>query len=396
MVLKETRWLLATLLLGLVGYGVLLTMPTPVPARGRDLVLAPALLVLPALVLRRLALTRAEDRTWLLTLAAGVAAFPLARLGTTVTDLSGWGSLHWATDALVLAGPATLLVGLVLAVRQRMSGIRVNVVLDGLAGALAGATVASLVVAPLVHDAWDGSVAAGVLLGRPLLGAALSAAAVGALGLVGAGHGVPLTLTVNLSGADLRDEAIVSTVANALLAHRLPAKVLTIDISETGLAADLDRVRGVIAALKELGVRLALDDYGTGGTSLEALQSLPFDDIKLDRTFVRVAAASPRAGGIVRATVDLTHALGRRMVAEGVEDRFTLDLLAAMGCDLVQGHHLGRPMIAAAIEGVLSQPTGGKHRMLPDQPTPADPHPAPAPGAAAGQRRAPRVSRSRS
>ena len=781
MVLKETRWPLAALLLGLVAYGVLLTLPTPVPAWGRDLVLAPALLVLPALALRRLALTREEDRTWLLTLASGVAAFPLARLSAAVTDLAGGaGPLHWATDALVLAGPATLLVGLVLAVRQRMSGIRVNVVLDGLAGALAGATVASLVVAPLVHDAWDGSVAAGVLLGRPLLGAALSAAAVGALGLVGAGHGrqfglwavgltllagwavveatqtahgsfapgtwgdvvpvlslgllalgatspgpdelarvpgartlgvpatasavavaaltvspswqdsavpsvlalttlavctarfvrvfmqlrelaairaqaltdeltgianrralyqhldgllhpatdaggapefavalidldhfkevndtlghatgdallkgvvtrfaealeeletphllarlggdefavvlheatsrnaalivgealheslaepldlpgaqlhaqasiglavaplhgttrgellfaadaamyaaktsgdavrfhapkrdeksqqlgiaeelyqalehgqlaveyqpirtldgqmvavealvrwdhpergrlepaefldaaeryrltgaiaervldlalgelanwrahgVPLTLTVNLSGADLRDEAIVSTVANALLAHRLPAKVLTIDISETGLGADLDRVRGVIAALKELGVRLALDDYGTGGTSLESLQSLPFDDIKLDRTFVRVAAASPRAGGIVRATIDLTHALGRRMVAEGVEDRFTLDLLAAMGCDLVQGHHLGRPMIAAAIEGVLSQPTGGKHRLLPDQPTPADPHPAPAPGAASGQRRAPRVSRSRS
>jgi hypothetical protein len=103
-------------------------MPTPVPAWGRDLVLAPALLVLPALVLRRLALARAEDRLWLLTLAAGAAAFPLARLGAIVSDLSGWGVLHWATAALVLAGPATLLVGLVLAVRQRMSGVRVNVV----------------------------------------------------------------------------------------------------------------------------------------------------------------------------------------------------------------------------------------------------------------------------
>ena len=223
-------------------------------------------------------------------------------------------------------------------------------------------------------------------------------------------HGVPLTLSVNLSAADLRDEAIVSTVANALLAHRLPAKVLTLDISEAALPADLDRVLGVIEALKELGVRLALDDYGTGGTSLTALQSLPFDDLKLDRSFVVVAAASPRAAGVVRATIDLAHALGRRIVAEGVEERFTLDLLAAARCDLVQGHHLGRPMLAPAIEGVLSQPTGGKHRLLPGQPTPADPHPAPRPGVGPdvgpdagqapprtpGQRRAPGVSRSRS
>ncbi len=188
MQLKETRWPLAALLLGVLGYGAMFAVPTPVPAWGRDLVLAPVLLVLPALVLRRLALTRDADRVWLLTLAAGAAAFPLARLCATATDLSGWAPLHWLADVLTLAGPATLLVGLVLAVRQRMSGIRVNVVLDGLSGALAGATVAALVMAPLLHDAWDGSVTAAMLLGRPVLGAALSAAAVGALGLVGAGQ----------------------------------------------------------------------------------------------------------------------------------------------------------------------------------------------------------------
>ena len=89
----------------------------------------------------------------------------------------------------------------------------------------------------------------------------------------------------------------------------------------------------------------------------------------------------------MRATIDLTHALGLQMVAEGVEDRHALALLAELGCDLVQGFHVGRPMNAADLETELAQPTGGKHRMLPDQPTHADTHPAgalPKPG----QRRA--------
>ena len=128
--------------------------------------------------------------------------------------------------------------------------------------------------------------------------------------------GVPLTLSLNLSAADLRDETIVGTVATALLAHRLPAKVLTIDISEAGLLVDADRIRGVIEALKELGVRLALDDYGTGGTSLESLTALPFDELKLDRSFLSGLTSSLRNQGIVRSTIDLAHALraadGRR------------------------------------------------------------------------------------
>jgi diguanylate cyclase (GGDEF)-like protein len=198
-------------------------------------------------------------------------------------------------------------------------------------------------------------------------------------------EGVPLTLTVNLSIADLRDEAIVSTVANALLAHRLPAKVLTLDIGEAGLAPDLDRVKDVVTALHDLGVRLCLDDYGTGGTSLTALMALPLHSIKIDRRFVRDSAINPRLGGIVRASVDLTHSLGLRVVAEGVEDKVALAFLAQLGCDLVQGWHVGRPTDAAGIDRLLAQPTGGKHRLppggpsVPGQPTAESPHVLPAP-----------------
>ena len=175
--------------------------------------------------------------------------------------------------------------------------------------------------------------------------------------------GVPLTVSVNLAAADLRDEAIVSVVANALLAHQVPAEALTLDIGEAALMENLDRAKGVVRALHDLGVRLALDDYGRGGISLETLRTLPFHDLKLDRTFARDAAVDARSGGIVRATIYLAHALGLRMVAEGVEDRRALKALETMGCDLAQGWHLGRPESAADFLERLSRPTGGKHRL---------------------------------
>ena len=180
--------------------------------------------------------------------------------------------------------------------------------------------------------------------------------------------GVRLGLTVNLSAADLRDESVVNVVAEALLEHRLPADVLTLDISETALGPDNERSAGVVLALHELGVHLALDDYGTGGTSLAQLHELPFGTVKLDGRFARDTAVDGRSEGVVRATVDLAHALGLRIVAEGVEDRRAFDRLRALGCDLVQGWYTGRPGAATDVEGRMAQPTGGKHRLpVPEQ-----------------------------
>jgi EAL domain-containing protein (putative c-di-GMP-specific phosphodiesterase class I) len=102
-------------------------------------------------------------------------------------------------------------------------------------------------------------------------------------------------------------------------------------------------------ALNDLGVQLAVDDYGTGYSSLEYLLRLPIAEIKLDRAFSVNLAVENRSVAIVRSTIDLTHALGLRMVAEGVEDEPTLDILRELGCDLVQGWHLGRPMPVAEL-----------------------------------------------
>jgi diguanylate cyclase (GGDEF)-like protein len=165
--------------------------------------------------------------------------------------------------------------------------------------------------------------------------------------------GTALTTSVNVSASDLRDEKLVKIVASALLKHDVMPEALTIEITETAMMSDPELARTVMQALHDLGVRLSVDDYGTGYSSLEYLLRLPINEIKLDRTFSKDLARELRATAIVRSTVDLTHALGLRMVAEGVEDEETLFVLRELGCDLVQGWHLGRPISAALFERLV-------------------------------------------
>jgi len=149
--------------------------------------------------------------------------------------------------------------------------------------------------------------------------------------------GVPMTMSVNISASDLRDDAIVDLVAQSLLEHHLTPEVLTIEITESAMMHDPEKSFAVMRALDELGVNLSVDDYGTGYSSLQYLLELPIDEIKLSRTFVAGLAHEERARAIIASTIDLTHALGVRMVAEGVEDAQTLIALQEMGCDRVQG-----------------------------------------------------------
>ena len=176
-------------------------------------------------------------------------------------------------------------------------------------------------------------------------------------------RGSSVTMSVNVSASDLRDEGLVKSVASALLAHAVPPEALTVEITETAMMHNPDLAQQVMKALADLGVRLAVDDYGTGYSSLEYLLKLPISEIKLDRAFCANIVTELRATAIVRSTVDLTHALGLHMVAEGVEDAGTLFVLQELGCDLVQGWHLGRPMPAEAFQRLvdlqLARPTGG-------------------------------------
>ncbi|OBK29013.1 diguanylate phosphodiesterase [Mycobacterium asiaticum] len=149
-------------------------------------------------------------------------------------------------------------------------------------------------------------------------------------------HGMPLTVAVNLSTTNLLDLDLVSTVAQLLQSHGLPADELIIEITESTLV-DSARSRNTVAALQRLGVRISLDDYGTGWSSLARLQDVSVDELKLDRVFVARLAQDPRSVAIVRSTVALAESLGADLVAEGVEDAATLRALRQYGCTITQG-----------------------------------------------------------
>jgi EAL domain-containing protein (putative c-di-GMP-specific phosphodiesterase class I) len=150
--------------------------------------------------------------------------------------------------------------------------------------------------------------------------------------------GVRMTVAVNLSMANLLDLDLVDTIDRLLTAHRVPPEQLILEITEGTFANDSSRSRKTVFALRRLGVRISLDDYGTGWSSLARLQDLSVDELKLDRVFVSRLAEDPRSIAIVRSTVALAHSLGADLVAEGVEDEATLQALRRYGCNLTQGY----------------------------------------------------------
>jgi EAL domain-containing protein (putative c-di-GMP-specific phosphodiesterase class I) len=149
-------------------------------------------------------------------------------------------------------------------------------------------------------------------------------------------QGIAETVAVNLSTTNLLDLDLVGTIERLLRTHGLPADALIIEISESALV-DSVRSRNTVAALQHLGVRISLDDYGTGWSSLARLQDVSVDELKLDRIFVARLAQDPRSVAIVRSTVALAQSLGADLVAEGVEDEVTLSALRRYGCTITQG-----------------------------------------------------------
>jgi diguanylate cyclase (GGDEF)-like protein len=149
-------------------------------------------------------------------------------------------------------------------------------------------------------------------------------------------QGVALTVAVNLSTTNLLDLDLVGTIEQLLKTYGLPANELIIEITESTLV-DQARARSTVEALRRLGVRISLDDYGTGWSSLARLQNVSVDELKLDRVFVARLAQDPRSVAIVRSTVALAESLGADLVAEGVEDEATLRALRQYGCTITQG-----------------------------------------------------------
>jgi diguanylate cyclase (GGDEF)-like protein len=156
--------------------------------------------------------------------------------------------------------------------------------------------------------------------------------------------GFDLVVHVNLSVRSLRDPELVTSVAAALGRTGFPARALALEVTEGGIMGDPRRALDTLSQLRALGVRLAIDDFGAGQSSLSYLQQLPVDMLKIDHSFVLGLADQRVNDAIVRLTVELGQALGLQVVAEGVEDRATWERLQSMGCQAAQGYFLARPM----------------------------------------------------
>ncbi|WP_372624168.1 putative bifunctional diguanylate cyclase/phosphodiesterase [Falsiroseomonas sp.] len=174
-----------------------------------------------------------------------------------------------------------------------------------------------------------------------------------------------LKVAVNLSAVQIKMEGLVATVAQALTESGLPPHRLELEVTESVLMQDSQQAARVMAGLQALGVSIALDDFGTGWSSLAYLRRFPFDELKIDRYFLRDLDADPRVEAVVMAILGLGRGLGIRVVAEGVETQQQADRLLAMGCERGQGWLLGRPMPAEQARALIgAEAAAPKHRAV--------------------------------
>jgi len=163
-----------------------------------------------------------------------------------------------------------------------------------------------------------------------------------------------LPVAINVSARSLQDGRIVDDVEEALLTHDLGGDRLQIEVTESAVMRDAGRAAEILASLAGRGVAVSIDDFGTGFSSLGLLRRLPVHELKIDKSFViGMAGEGGEDTAIVRSTADLAHNLGLTVVAEGVEDQWTLDLLGTFGCDQAQGYHIAMPMPSADLIGWL-------------------------------------------
>ena len=182
---------------------------------------------------------------------------------------------------------------------------------------------------------------------RPLTMYVLDAAVAQTAAWHAAGHS--LSVAVNLAVPNLLDTTLPREVAATLARHHLAPEYVCLEITENIILSDPERILGVLLELKAIGVRISLDDFGAGSSSLAYLKRLPLDELKIDKSFVFAMDASADDEIIVQSTTDLAQRLGMRVVAEGVETKAALERLRQARCDEAQGYLLHRPAPADEI-----------------------------------------------
>lgn len=176
--------------------------------------------------------------------------------------------------------------------------------------------------------------------------------------------GLPrITVAVNVSAIDLRRADLTDTIANTLIARGLSPQYLELEVTESMVMEDVDTVIGTLRRLRSLGIGIGIDDFGTGYSSLAYLKRFPVKRLKIDRSFVSDIADGREGHIIPKVIIDLAHALGVSVVAEGVESADQFDKLRELGCDEVQGYFMGRPMPPAEFEVFLRNSPAGARRI---------------------------------
>ncbi|MGI9025066.1 MAG: putative bifunctional diguanylate cyclase/phosphodiesterase [Burkholderiaceae bacterium] len=196
-------------------------------------------------------------------------------------------------------------------------------------------------------------------------------------------RGIDLRIAVNLSASMLTDVNLPRTVQQALELWGVAPDRLTLEVTENTLMQDIEGSLATLHALKRVGTRLSLDDFGTGYSSFAYLRRMPLDELKIDQLFVRNLGAAHHDGSdprtsdgkhdsdmrIVRSIVDIAHNFDLQTVAEGVEDEVTLELLGALGCDVIQGYFTARPMPIGAFEAWWREHATGSGYLMPSSVT---------------------------
>ena len=181
-----------------------------------------------------------------------------------------------------------------------------------------------------------------------------------------AGHRI--RMSVNISRYDLVDEDLAAYVDTVLALHDFPPDRLTLEVTESALGGDPERARRCVLQLRARGLRVSIDDFGVGYSSMSQLLALSIDELKIDKSFVVGLASDPRAEAIVRSTIELARALSLTLVAEGIETEEVLRSLQCLGADIGQGYLISRPLTSEQLDEYLAQPSLVQPLLLPDPP----------------------------
>lgn len=167
-------------------------------------------------------------------------------------------------------------------------------------------------------------------------------------------RGISVQASINVSGIDVLHTGFINDLLTTVVQSQLPMEAIVLEVTETAMMTDVDAARSNLQLVESMGMRISIDDYGTGFSSLAQLRSLPVRELKLDKSLIDGIEATPEDRFIVQSTIEMAHLLGLEVVAEGIETEASVAVLAELGCDLVQGYLLAKPMPASAFTDFLA------------------------------------------